>query len=247
MESVLEKLEKASKTIDETSYKIIAQEILKNFFAGVFNNQEALAKQCYVAVSQVTKFSKKIGYSGYRELLFNLKNEYKHYGWDQNENEVTSIEKFNQITKWISKNYRFVRAIVQAIKAKETINIYASYQVRHAAKYIVELFSSMDKVVKIISNELRNDMKPNKADEINLVLLCSRDNESLIRVFKAQNNPEQQSFLVTTERQKEKMKMPFEEIMLIDYNFDKSKKVYRNLAIEMLFMYIFENIQELSN
>ncbi|AUB31312.1 hypothetical protein [Spiroplasma floricola] len=135
MESVLEKLERMTKNIENTSYKIISKEIVSKFFKGIFYNQEDLANSCYVSVSQITKFAKKIGYSGYRELLFNLKNEYSHYGWDKKNLEISTIEKFDQLSKWIMKNEKFVKTIAKEIKNKEIINVYVSYQVRHAATF----------------------------------------------------------------------------------------------------------------
>ncbi|AUB31315.1 hypothetical protein [Spiroplasma floricola] len=89
-------------------------------------------------------------------------------------------------------------------------------------------------------------MKLNKEEEINLVILCSRDNDSLLAVYEIQNNPKQKSFLITTERQREKIKTFFTDQIIINYEFDNSKKIYRNIGLEMLFLHIFEVVQELS-
>ncbi|AGR41246.1 hypothetical protein [Spiroplasma taiwanense] len=74
--NIRELLVDLSKSNSKSSYKSIATIILKNYNTGIFKNQIELAKECFVSESVLTKFAKKLGFSGFREFNFSLKNEY---------------------------------------------------------------------------------------------------------------------------------------------------------------------------
>ncbi|WP_106078773.1 hypothetical protein [Mesoplasma coleopterae] len=246
MESVIEKLEKMANNIENSSYKVISEKIIKGLINAKFYSQDDLSKECFVSISQITKFAKKIGYSGYRELVFTLKNEYQHMGMEQNAEKINIIEKIDSIQKWILSNESFVNNLVLSIEKASFINLYVSYQVQHAANYIADIFANLNKVVRIVSHEIRNNLIKNKENEVNILIICSRDNETLLQVFNKENNEKQKSFLVTTERQREKVKINVFDEIIIDYKNDKSKNIFRNIAIEILFLHIYEKAQALS-
>ncbi|AUM62721.1 hypothetical protein [Spiroplasma monobiae] len=242
MESIVEKIEKVTRGINEGTYITIAKIILSHFNNGDFKDQKTLAQESFVSISQITKFSKKIGYSGYRELMFELKKEYKHYDWNRNIKDVNVIEKLNSITHWISQNNFFIKEIVNELKIKETINIYSSYQVKHAANYIKDLFVSLNKNVRLISNDYRSNLIKNDVNDLNIIIICSADNDSLLKVWNSTREEGQKSFLIASERQRFKIDEKFEAEMILNYDFNSSKMIYRNIILELLFLHIFEKI-----
>ncbi|WP_339030880.1 hypothetical protein [Spiroplasma endosymbiont of Cantharis nigra] len=241
--SVINKLIKLSESVDDTNFKSIANQIIDNFTNGDFKNQEELGKQCYVSLSTITKFSQKIGCTGYRELIFTLKNEYNHYGWAENVNKVSSLERFDSIQKWIIENNSFIENIAQAIKGAKIINLYASNQIKHASSYILDLFDNMNKIVRVCSSEYKNNLIKNGEKEVEILIICSSNNGSLMRKYEKEANEKNNKFLITTNSQEIKLDIIFTDKMLINYQFDKSKSIYRNIALEMLFLYIYEYIQ----
>ncbi|ALD66478.1 MurR/RpiR family transcriptional regulator [Spiroplasma cantharicola] len=241
--TVINKLIKLSDSVEETNFKAIAKKIIDNFAKGEFKNQEDLAKQCYVSLSTITKFSQKIGCAGYRELIFILKNEYDHYGWTENVNKVSSLERFDSIQKWIIENSLFIEKITQAIKEVKIINLYPSNQIRHASAYIIELFDNLNKIVRVISSEYIKNTVKNDENELEILIICSSNNNSIIKTYEDETNEKNKKFLITTASQDIQLDVDFTDKILINYQFDKSKSIYRNIALEMLFLHIFEHIK----
>ncbi|ALD66473.1 MurR/RpiR family transcriptional regulator [Spiroplasma cantharicola] len=241
--TAINKLIKLSDSVEETNFKIIAKKIIENFAKGEFKNQEELAKECYVSLSTITKFSQKIGCTGYRELVFILKSEYDRYGWTENVNKVSSFERFESIQKWIIENSLFIENLAKAIKDVKIINLYPSNQIRHASLYISELFANLNKVVRIISWEYRKDAVKNSENELEILIVCSSNNRSLLKIFECETNEENKRFLITTANQDIQLDINFTDKTLINYQLDKTKSIYRNIALEMLFLQIFECVQ----
>ncbi|AGR41150.1 MurR/RpiR family transcriptional regulator [Spiroplasma taiwanense] len=245
MESIFEKLENTSKDFKDTTFKLIANQILSCWQTGAFKNQETLSKECFVSNSIITKFSKGLGYSGYRELLFELKREYNHYSFKNENFDEFKFENFiYSLGEWIKENSNFIKKISKNLINVKFVKIYSSYQSRLASKYLFELLLMLGKVTVIIEQEYSLLGNP-IADEnslVNILILAGRDNDTLIRKFNNDVNKNSNCYLITTSRQVQKMENSFQETLLIDFEFDNSSFFYRNIALELLFLEIFHQI-----
>lgn len=76
MENFYEKLEYLSKGYVDLAYKDLAVNLLAAIRSGNFVKSKDLAKKCFLSESTVTKFSKYLGFSGYREMLFFLREDH---------------------------------------------------------------------------------------------------------------------------------------------------------------------------
>ncbi|ATZ21387.1 MurR/RpiR family transcriptional regulator [Mesoplasma tabanidae] len=243
MKSVFEQLENVAKSVEDSLFKGIAKTLLNNFMEGEFKNQEEISKECYVSISTITKFCKKIGYSGYRELIFNLKLEYARLGWQKASKNISTFDMLNSIQNWIISNDNFVEKIVKSIQHAQVINIYASYQVQHAAKYFVEILQELNKIAVLPRIEYRSTLQKNRETDLNLIILCSRNNDELIKFFEKQIHPSNQTFLIISEQQRHKISGDFTDEVIIDYQDSIPRGIYRNLALECLFMHILQVIK----
>ncbi|AUB31689.1 MurR/RpiR family transcriptional regulator [Spiroplasma floricola] len=241
MTSVFEKLEIMSKDFEDTTFKIIAKKIIENTKNGKFYNQEELANQTFVSISTLTKFSKKLGFSSYREFIFVMKTEWSKYNWDR-QKKVDTGEIFESIQTWINRNENFINNICEEIKNFNIINIYSSYQSYDCSKYFANLLIDYGKNVVLLNNEFR--FKPRQTDEksFNLIILTGRDNDTLIDNFSKSYNERDTNFLIATEKQADKLEFNFTNKILIDYSLDNSQVSTRVIALNVLFFTIFNKL-----
>ncbi|AUM62724.1 MurR/RpiR family transcriptional regulator [Spiroplasma monobiae] len=241
MISVFEKLEILSKDFEETTFKIIAKKIMENSKNGKFFNQEELASQTFVSISTLTKFSKKLGFSGYREFIFTIKNEWSKYNYEKT-SRIDSQEVFANIQNWIQNNEKFVDEIIIGINRAEVINIYSSYQAYDCSKYFANLLIEYGKDVILLNNEFRFKPRQQNGKGINIVVLTGRDNDTLIDNFTKSYETKENNYLIVTEKQENKLEEEFWAKMLIDFDLDNSRADTRILALNMLFFTIFNKL-----
>ncbi|WP_339030875.1 hypothetical protein [Spiroplasma endosymbiont of Cantharis nigra] len=241
MKYVFEKLEIISKEFDDTTFKIIAKKILDNAERGIFCSQEELAAQTFVSISTITKFSKKMGFSGFRELNFKMKTEWKKLDYEQIERSDT-FEIFQLIEKWISYNEDFINSICKKIKESSFINIYSSYQAFESSKYFANILIEYGKNVTVLNNEFRFKAKVNNEKGFNLLILTGRDNDTLIDNFYKAYDADYTNFIIASEKQIDKINLKFTKKMIIDYSLDNSQLSSRQIVLHMLFFYIFKKL-----
>ncbi|AUB31692.1 hypothetical protein [Spiroplasma floricola] len=243
MWSVYDKLEDFINNSKDSSFKIIAKNIIDLFDKGEFINQKEIAELSFVANSTITKFSKAIGYSGYKELLFTLKNEYDKYGNQEVKYNVKSKEIIFSIFNWIEKNSEFIETLTNEIKNSKCIKIYGSYQVQNSVRYLYDSLVALNKNPIIINNDydyLNKDFSDSQI--VNILVVCGKDNKSLIRNFNSKFNKNQKNFLIVSKFQESIIKLKFDKSLVINYQYDDSKSIYRNIALSILFLTIFQDL-----
>ncbi|WP_338984343.1 hypothetical protein [Spiroplasma endosymbiont of Diplazon laetatorius] len=241
MTSVFEKLEIMSKDFEDTTFKLIAKKLLENIKSGKFYNQEELANQTFVSISTLTKFSKRLGFAGYREFIFTIKNEWSKYNWEKSV-KIDTWEIFNSIQNWISENEQFINDISRAIENAQVINIYSSYQAYDCSKYLAGLLIESGKDAFLLNNEFRFKPRETPKNGINLVVLTGRDNDKLMDNFTKSYNEESKNFIIVTDKQSEKLNMNFTSKMIVNFSLDNSRAETRVLALNMLFFTIFNKL-----
>ncbi len=241
MKYVFDKLEIISKEFEDTTFKIIAKKILNNVERGIFCDQEELAAQTFVSISTITKFSKKLGFSGFRELNFKMKNEWRKLDYEKIEKSHT-FEIFQLIEKWIYYNEDFVDSICKKINDSSFINIYSSYQAIGSSKYFANMLIEYGKNVTLLNNEFRFKAKENNEKGFNLLILTGRDNDTLIDNFYKAYDENYSNFIITSENQNDKLDLKFTKKMIIDYSLDNSQLSSREIVLHMLFFYIFKRL-----
>ncbi|QHX36726.1 MurR/RpiR family transcriptional regulator [Spiroplasma sp. BIUS-1] len=237
MTSVFEKIEIMSKDFEDTTFKLIAKKILENTKKGKFYNQEELASQTFVSISTLTKFSKKLGFSGYREFIFTIKNEWSKYDWEKSK-KVDTAEVVDSIQSWISQNEDFINQLVEKLKTAEIINIYSSQQSFDCSKYLANLLIENGKNAILLNNEYRYKERKTPANGVNLVVLTGRDNDTLVDNFSKSYDPNVANFLIVTEKQENKIELDFTNKLLINFEQDNSRLDTRIVALNLLFFTI---------
>ncbi|WP_026389196.1 hypothetical protein [[Acholeplasma] multilocale] len=105
-------LKKYSQLEDGSTISVLAKEIYKQSMSGVFLKMGPLSKLTNVSESSITKFSQKLGYVGFKDLMDNVKKinkDYRRPEKEENENNndinvlkesiLTSINNFHATNK----------------------------------------------------------------------------------------------------------------------------------------------------
>ncbi|ASZ08791.1 hypothetical protein CK556_00215 [Mesoplasma chauliocola] len=244
MESVYDKLEDfINNNQKNSSFKLIAVNLIELFDKGDFISQKELAKLSYVANSTITKFSQVLGYSGYKELLFTLKHEWNKYGNEKTENGISSKEMLYSMINWVEENNHFVKQMSKAIKNSKCVKIYNSYQIGNSIRYFYETLIALNKNPILMNNDYHYSQDQwENSEVVNIFIVCGKDNRTLVRELYLNFNKSENNFLIVSKIQQSKIDLNFSDSLVIDYNFDNSKSIYRNMALNILFLSIFQEI-----
>ncbi|ALD66480.1 MurR/RpiR family transcriptional regulator [Spiroplasma cantharicola] len=241
MTYVFDNLKIISKEFEDTTFKIIAKRILENADRAIFCDQEELAAQTFVSISTITKFAKKMGFSGFRELNFKMKNEWRKLDYERKE-KMETFEIFQSIEKWIHLNEDFINTVCEKIRESDFINIYTSYQANESSRYFANMLYEYEKNVTVLNNEFRFKAKKNNEKGFNLLILTGRDNDTLIDNFSKAYDENYTNFLISSDKQIDKLNFKFTKKMTVDYSLDNSQFSSREVVLHMLFFYIFKKI-----
>ncbi|ATZ17566.1 hypothetical protein ELUMI_v1c08450 [Williamsoniiplasma luminosum] len=246
----------ARDSIDKTTQHI-AQEIIKEYYNGNFMSQQELSKKAYTSMSTITKFAQKIGFTGYRELLFSLKYENEQYAGqiigykDSDEDLETHI--LNQ-TKFyrniLLQNAPFIDAFAKHLAKTKKLVIFSSYQTHRNADLLVQLLSPLDIEIRY-SNIRANDVLIGKKDFENwtiLTLISGQDNAFMVEILKLgipnaikKNN----LFLVSSKSQMEKVPL-FKEYMITPSTKMTGTYYSRSILLDMIATLILREYKALS-
>ncbi|AHI53174.1 MurR/RpiR family transcriptional regulator [Spiroplasma culicicola] len=232
-------------TTSLSTYKVMAANLITNFQDNIFLKLKEFAQLSFVSQSTVTYFCKSLKFSGYRELIFKLKNEREHF--HKNVNQVIKIDDFTfNIYRWLQNNINFIINICQEILKYKKIRIYSSYQSYMACLYFQEILRSKNILVEIVNcSYIDNFEYINKKEfKINLFIICGRDCKSLkkyfLKLFEYQYQRGQ--FLITTLNQVKEIDSDlFNNKLILDYEKDDSLFSIRHFAFTYLFLSIFLN------
>ncbi|AVN64086.1 MULTISPECIES: hypothetical protein [Mesoplasma] len=230
MENFYEKLEYLSKGYVDSAYKNMSVSLLASIRNGNFKKSKELAEECFVSESTVTKFSKYLGFSGYREMIFFLKEDHNSFFVKKT---TRKNKNFSILIEWISLHEDFIAKFCKAIEFKNVqVNIFGSYQLQESISLLNKLLLSFDIDSRILyQNVLFANTKISK-QSVNIIFFSGRDNETLEIFLQEINKSKKQikNFLVISEKQKNKVKFECEQIQFSqDHSF-----VNRNLSVMMM-------------
>ncbi|AGY41728.1 putative transcriptional regulator [Mesoplasma florum W37] len=242
--NIYEKLKTQHKNFTNTTNQIIATEILNSARQGKFLKQKELSEKSFVSESTITKFSKSLGFSGYKELVFDLKKQNK-----LNEiNEIGNMKNFlRDIDDWLISKKDTIKLIATSIAAEKNVYIYSSYQFRIASNFIYELLLEGEITPIIFETQyifMKNIKK--KKQSINIILFGGLDTESLVDQVEfemLENFKKEKSFLITSQFSEEKLKKFNFNTICLDINHDSASFLIRNIAIQMLFIEVLNELK----
>ncbi|AVN60694.1 MurR/RpiR family transcriptional regulator [Mesoplasma florum] len=236
---IFERVEAVSNEYKESTYKLIAEKIKELAIANTLDiSQKELASICFVSESTITKFSKYLGFSGFREFWFMLKKERINFNGLQKELIKKEDDFFKPIFLWLKQNENFIGDLAKSISLSESTYVYTSYQMIHSAKFMEETLNSIMKRCQILNQHNLGYpfYKMDKKYTI-LVILSGRDNENLAMCIQALNltktKYEIDIYVITTENQIHKIKTEYKDIMFIDIIPEWPSTVHRNIAFSI--------------
>ncbi|ASZ08796.1 hypothetical protein CK556_00240 [Mesoplasma chauliocola] len=246
MENFYEKLEYLSKGYVDSAYRNLSSSLLNSIGSGKFLKSKELAEECFVSESTITKFSKFLGFSGYRELLFHLKNDHDaFFALKKN----AKNKSFQDLERWVETKENFIEKLSKELVKKEiVVNIFRSYQLTEVAELINMALLNLKIESRVLNhNNLFNGSKKNyNKRNINLIFFSGRDNDTLemfVKKYEISLNKEDlkhNNFLIISERQKNKIDI---KSNTITFTNDHSQ-FDRSMQIMMLFYNIRNKIQD---
>ncbi|WP_169729893.1 hypothetical protein [Mesoplasma seiffertii] len=182
------KVENLSRDNRKTAFKLVAEQIVKDFSKGLFKTQEQLASECYVSKSTITQFAKNLGCTGFRELQTRLKVDYENNFVEQDSNyssHLTVKDYYLSFEKWISENYVFLTDLLKGIKSKEEVFLFPSFQTQYAGKFFVDVLEKHNLVANIfnLEKDFNKLKKINWENKLILIIFTGRDNASLKIIY----------------------------------------------------------------
>ncbi|AHI52750.1 MurR/RpiR family transcriptional regulator [Spiroplasma culicicola] len=245
MKSIREILSNLASQEPESIEKSIAKAIMKDYDKGIFKNQTEIAKEAYVSESALTKFSKKIGYAGWKEFYYNLKIEYKKYylEFDENINKdnfvLDEMVKFNA---YIHKESQFLNNLSNEIFLKKKVIMFSGYQMEVVTDYFNDLLVELDIEVTILKNRnlFRKLLERNLDDYVLVMILTGNDNNFLVEHYELldQNIKTNNLFVISSNSQKHKVTAYRDLFVLTSFGGYSGYK-FRRIFIEYFFLNVY--------
>ncbi|AXK51551.1 hypothetical protein [Spiroplasma alleghenense] len=224
MEAVITKLIKMKKAEIPNTTEVIASILVDKFMIGVFPNSKELAQEAIVSESYITQFAKKLGYTGYRELLTRLKYEFEHF---HGEKEPTHIELdiFQDLQKDVVENINYFQKyksvflkLAQEISNSSKIFIYSSYQLRNFTQLFFENLLLLNKNVLKFDHTMQMIESSNLVEENDLVIafISGQDNSHFIEVLQMAGKKTKNIFCITSHSQENRFKIDRDRKIIMD-------------------------------
>ncbi|ASZ08765.1 MurR/RpiR family transcriptional regulator [Mesoplasma chauliocola] len=249
MKSAIEKLTSVANEYKDSTYKFIAEIIIKKLINKELNiTQKELSELCFVSQSTITKFSKFLGFSGFREFWFLLKKELEDY--DSVNKVIFETERtfFNPIFQWLDVNQPFLTLLVKNILSSEEYLIYYSYQLQSSAEFMSNSLNSIGIKTSLINHAYFNGINfMENSNKTVLAMISGPDNESIIAdLHNLKNNFKKENFsnvfILVSEKQQEKIPVEFQNIANIDIIKNWPSFVQRNIAVSIFVGQLYSNI-----
>ncbi|ALD66424.1 hypothetical protein [Spiroplasma cantharicola] len=191
-ELLYKKIEKISKNDLNNTFKIVSQQILKDFWNNSFKKQKQLAKICNVSEATITNFSKTVSVSGYRELVIILKLEYKNNFIDIKKSKTSKISEifinFTNFTK--NTNFKIDLFKKRVLEANKEIVIMSSYETSFSSIFLSDLLNQKNYKTNIfdLSKNLNNLNQIHFLDYSYIFIFTGNETESLYNAYEFLKN-----------------------------------------------------------
>ncbi|QEH61972.1 hypothetical protein SCHIN_v1c07770 [Spiroplasma chinense] len=249
MKSIREVLSNLASQNSETTSKIIASVILKDYDHGIFKTQTELSKECFVSESVITKFAKQLGYSGWKEFYYSLKNEYKKYYIQPSSESVETNMLFEQIkifNNYINVETQFLTNLAKAINEKKKVIILPSYQLEDCCEFFYECLIELGMEVYYVKNKslFHIIFSKNLEEFVVLVAMSGQDNSFLVENYNSLNKEvlKKNGFIISSRSQEHKISDFADKLILKSYSIYSSFKI-RRIFLEYLFVSVTYKIK----
>ncbi|PPE04080.1 MurR/RpiR family transcriptional regulator [Williamsoniiplasma lucivorax] len=258
MKSIKEKLDIIARDSLDPTTQAIARQIVKGYYHQLFFSQKELASKAYTSISTITKFSQKIGFTGYRELVFSLKHEWQTYA------SSVLVEKFlddkleKNICNWTAfleatllENAKFIDSFLKHLRKTKKVFIFSSYQTQRNAELLCDLFTTIGIRVYYSffrANDVVNAMKKEIEDATILALITGQDNAFLVDVLSSIVQKEEKRknmFIIASESQQSKL-TTFNELFVMPSSNPHNQYYSRSILLDLLFSLIHQQYKVLS-
>lgn len=251
--SIREKLVVISQMQKKDADNVIANILLKYYDENVFLSQKELADFCHTSISMITNFSKKLNYSGYRELLLRLKMEREYYVFQKrkihnglvNENlflnsQNHSLKMLNQISDQESN----LKTIIKTLKNAQKIFIFASYeQLKNAESfYNVLTLKNYDVVFSQYRKVYDFFVKNMTSKDVAFFLIGGLDNQTLVQYYNRLKNHNMDIVVISSASQEWKFNQPLAKITIPNSSSQEEFETARNIYINYILNTIIVNV-----
>ncbi|AXK51635.1 MurR/RpiR family transcriptional regulator [Spiroplasma alleghenense] len=258
MKSVRENLINYNKVTTNELYKMICEFIIEQITLKNYPSMQEVAWSAFTTKSTVTRFCNQLGYTGYKELIYTLKNQDNNYY--QNLDKVinaSSSAGFQEYKKQLINDLnQFDQQITSIIALSEKINqakniyMFFSYEVEDTAKILIDFLQIINK--NLFFSKSRKNMSVMldniKSDDLVLFVVAGMDNAYLENMFSLIKKDFSNTAVVSSISQFHK----FDDCDLkitIDASVDKviiyNKEIHLNYLFRQIINYLVSNNEKL--
>jgi len=206
---LLREIQELGKNEKNKASSLIARNLQNDFLTEEWHTAKEIAELSFVSEGTVTNFSKRLGFDGYQDLLWNLKNISCIYDDSKKEDNSNLINIYNRIiTDFLSNEkeaYVVIEDLVKNIKNSKNIFIYSSYQLDDLAAYFIELIGLKKQDIFHNNTKLyahKNIKRITKRDMV-IIFSSGQDNDFLEYDFNIINTLTNKVFVFSSNSQTE--------------------------------------------
>ncbi|WP_339030552.1 hypothetical protein [Spiroplasma endosymbiont of Cantharis nigra] len=249
IKSIREQLIKISQSNINDSSTVISKEIIKSYDNYIFLSQKELANKCFVSESLITYFSKKMNYSGYRELISRLKLERDIYNMDKpiklDDNSIVNYRlEFEKTLSSIDAQNLEITKTINLLKTAKRIFILSSYDQINNAESLFNIMQIQGKNVHFSRYRKTNGYYVNelKEEDVAFFLVSGLDNNSLVNYYERLFEKNCKRIVIVSNSQAYKFKQP--DSLIVIQNIEKHEiyETARSAYIYYLLNFILINI-----
>lgn len=195
----------------------ISKYILSRIDKSEIPKSKEIADACFVSESVVTAFSKKMGYSGYRELSLRIKVENEYYNINENmrvdltnENEVSLIRFYDDFLndiKMIHLQDLEIKKLIDAIKIVKHTYIISCYQQAFSTSVFAEQLQLKEYEIGFNISRKANTawVRKSTSEDIAICIIFGVDNEYLVNFYNRIKQNGTRMFVICSPSQKSKL------------------------------------------
>jgi len=226
------------KNTDNPNYRRLAETLHMSFYGQEWKTAKELSKECYVSESTITNFAKKLGYSGYRELKWDLIKTREDYSRPDNKDKNLKqlMENYNDSIKTQLDNtlnhISVLNNFLAEFEESPNLFLFSSYQLDDMAEYFADLINL--KKINLFYNRTKlyaylNVDKIQKNDMV-VVFDSGQDTKLLEYTFEKARTKTDKVYVFASKSQSEKVLSP-DRTVILDLPGIKTHNSSRHLVL----------------
>lgn len=251
MEVLRKKIQKIILRKDDVS-EIIGKKIIEYIDNKNIPTIESISNDCSVAISTVTKFAKKIGYSGYRELIFNMqlqikndkKTRYEIMNEDSNIRFDLNKENIINYIKYVDIKRNDIINIQKLISKSKLIWLICNEQLYSSVDFFNTILLKNNIQTRFFKQTVNNygwaDIQD--LDILKIFFIAGADNESIINIYNKLPLDVKKQIIILTTYSSSDLFNTFHTKIIVDQYFETTDYFTRNMCIHYLMLQIASGI-----